>query len=107
MKTVGVRALKNQLSEYLRQVRSGERLLVTDRGEVIAEITPPKHPITDADVPPALLALERRGLATLAIPGDIGAYPALPRTGKRKMTAAQLLEAERGAGDPGATALTR
>jgi prevent-host-death family protein len=27
MKTVGIRELKNRLSEYLRQVRSGESLL--------------------------------------------------------------------------------
>jgi len=33
MKTVGIRELKNRFSEYLRQVRSGESLLVTDRGE--------------------------------------------------------------------------
>ena len=42
MKTVGVRELKNRLSEYLRQVRSGESVLVTDRGEVIAEFSPPQ-----------------------------------------------------------------
>lgn len=30
MKSVGVRELKNRLSEYLREVRSGEVVLVTD-----------------------------------------------------------------------------
>ena len=39
MKTVGVRELKNRLSEYLREVRSGESVLITDRGEVIAELS--------------------------------------------------------------------
>jgi Antitoxin Phd_YefM, type II toxin-antitoxin system len=34
MKTVGVRELKNHFSEYLRRVRLGESILVTDRGEV-------------------------------------------------------------------------
>ncbi|MGB6992764.1 MAG: type II toxin-antitoxin system prevent-host-death family antitoxin, partial [Thermoanaerobaculia bacterium] len=38
MRAVGVRELKNRLSEYLRLVRSGEDVLVTDRGRVIAEL---------------------------------------------------------------------
>ena len=41
MKAVGVRELKNRLSEYLRLVRSGEEILVTDRGEVVAELRQP------------------------------------------------------------------
>jgi hypothetical protein len=49
------------------------------------------------DVPPALLALAKRGLATLGAPGDAGLYPPLPRKRKRKFTAAELLEEERGA----------
>lgn len=96
MKTVGVRELKNRLSEYIRQVRSGESVLVTDRGEVVAELTRPGHGATDTDVPAALVALARRGLATLGAPGDPSLYPALPRKRKRKVTAAQLLEEERG-----------
>ena len=36
VKTVGIRELKNRLSEHLREVRRGEHLLITDRGEVIA-----------------------------------------------------------------------
>ncbi len=40
MKAVGVKKLKAKLSEYLRAVRAGETLLVTDRDEVIAEIRP-------------------------------------------------------------------
>ena len=96
MKTVGVRELKNRLSEYIRQVRSGEGLLVTDRGVVVAELTPPGQAPADLSVPPGLLALAKRGLATLGTPGDAKLYPALPRTRRRKRTAAQLLEDERG-----------
>ena len=96
MKSVGVRELKNRLSEYIRDVRSGESVLVTDRGEVVAELSPPGQGSVDADVPPALLALARRGLATLGAPGDAALYPALPRRGRRKVTAAQLLDEERG-----------
>jgi len=97
MKTVGVRELKNRLSEYIRQVRAGESVLVTDRGEVVAELSPPGQGATAADLPPALLGLARRGLATVGVPGDASLYPALPRKRTRKVTAAQLLEEERGA----------
>ncbi len=35
---VGVKELKNNLSAYLREVKAGHRVLVTDRGEVVAEL---------------------------------------------------------------------
>jgi prevent-host-death family protein len=41
MRAAGVREVKNKLSEYLRLVRAGETVLVTDRGEVIAQLAPP------------------------------------------------------------------
>ena len=41
MKTVGIRELKARLREYLREVRSGETILVTDRGRVVAELRSP------------------------------------------------------------------
>ena len=42
MRTVGLKTLKNKLSEYLRLTASGETVLVTDRDRVVAEIVPPK-----------------------------------------------------------------
>jgi antitoxin (DNA-binding transcriptional repressor) of toxin-antitoxin stability system len=96
MKTVGVRELKNRLSEYLRQVRAGEAVLVTDRGEVIAELGAPGHGVTDAAVPAGLAALARRGAATLGAPGGAKLYPALPRRRGRGPLGARLLDAERG-----------
>lgn len=96
MRTVGVRELKNRLSEYLRQVRSGDSVLVTDRGEVIAELTPPGQGATDASVPAGLLALARRELLVMGAPTDSSVYPSLPRQPRRKRSAAQLLHDERG-----------
>jgi antitoxin (DNA-binding transcriptional repressor) of toxin-antitoxin stability system len=96
MKTVGVRELKNRLSEYIRQVRSGEAVLVTDRGEVVAELTRPGQGATDGSVPAGLLALAKRGQATLGVPADATAYPALPRRRRRTRSALQLLDDERG-----------
>jgi antitoxin (DNA-binding transcriptional repressor) of toxin-antitoxin stability system len=97
VKTVGVRELKNRLSEYLRDVRAGERVLVTDRGEVVAELAPPGYGGGPNTVPAALLVLARQGLATLATAATVAAYPPLPRRSQRQRTAAQLLDEERGA----------
>jgi prevent-host-death family protein len=40
MTEVGVRELKSSLSQYLKRVRKGESIVVTDRGEPIARIIP-------------------------------------------------------------------
>jgi antitoxin (DNA-binding transcriptional repressor) of toxin-antitoxin stability system len=42
MRAVGLKVLKNRLSEYVRLAASGERVLVTDRDRVVAELTPPQ-----------------------------------------------------------------
>lgn len=39
MATVAIRELKNRLSEYLRKVKAGERLVVTERGKAVAVIS--------------------------------------------------------------------
>ncbi|MFZ4855411.1 MAG: type II toxin-antitoxin system Phd/YefM family antitoxin [Desulfuromonadaceae bacterium] len=36
MQTVGVRELKNRLTHYLGEVRNGENVVVTDRGNPVA-----------------------------------------------------------------------
>jgi antitoxin (DNA-binding transcriptional repressor) of toxin-antitoxin stability system len=41
MKAVGVKALKNNLSRYLKLAKEGETILITDRDEVIAEMHEP------------------------------------------------------------------
>jgi antitoxin (DNA-binding transcriptional repressor) of toxin-antitoxin stability system len=42
MRTVGLKTLKNKLSEYVRAAAAGETVVITDRGRVVAEINPPK-----------------------------------------------------------------
>lgn len=95
MKSVGIRDLKNKLSEYVREVRSGEAVLVTDRGEVVAELIPP-GPGDERGVPSALLTLARRGHVTLGVSNDASVYPKLPCILKR-IRAVDLLNEERGA----------
>ena len=43
MRSVGLKILKNRLSEYVRLAAAGETVLVTDRERVVAEIVPPQN----------------------------------------------------------------
>ncbi len=95
IKSVGLRELKNKLSEYVRDVRSGEAVLVTDRGEVVAELTPPGQAGDERGLPSLLVSLARRGQVTLGRANDADAYPKLPRLLKPHR-AAELLSEERG-----------
>ena len=94
-KSVGLRDLKNRLAEYVREVRSGESVLVTDRGEVVAELVPAGQAGARSGVPPGLVALARSGRVTLGAQNDASAYPKLSRLLKRRRTA-ELLDEERG-----------
>ena len=95
MKSVGLRELKNRLSEYVREVRSGEGVLVTDRGEVVAELIPPGQGSDERGVPSGLVALARRGQLTLGASNSAELYPKLPRLLKRRQVT-ELLNEERG-----------
>jgi antitoxin (DNA-binding transcriptional repressor) of toxin-antitoxin stability system len=43
VRAVGLKVLKNKLSEYVRLAASGETVLVTDRDKVVAELVPPRE----------------------------------------------------------------
>jgi prevent-host-death family protein len=43
MRTVGLKTLKNKLSEYVRLAAAGETVVITDRNRVVAEIVPPRR----------------------------------------------------------------
>jgi prevent-host-death family protein len=43
MRSVGLKILKNKLSEYVRLVETGETVLITDRDRVVAELVPPRE----------------------------------------------------------------
>ncbi len=78
MKAVGIRELKNRLSEYVRMVRGGEEILVTDRGEVVAEIRQPTAGGTPV-ANPRLVELVKAGKLRLGAPNDPGLYRRLGR----------------------------
>jgi prevent-host-death family protein len=48
MTTVGLKVLKNRLSEYVRRATAGETIVVTDRGRAVAEIVPPRPSKTES-----------------------------------------------------------
>jgi antitoxin (DNA-binding transcriptional repressor) of toxin-antitoxin stability system len=43
VRAVGLKVLKNKLSEYVRMAANGETVLVTDRDRVVAELVPPQE----------------------------------------------------------------
>lgn len=70
-----VSKLKASLSEVLRRVKAGEEVLVTERGRVIARLSPP---VSSSDLPESLRDLERRGLVRLGtgkLPKDFWRIP--------------------------------
>lgn len=91
MRAVGIRELKNRLSEYLRAVRGGERVLVTDRGRVVAELGPPGLAPQDVEYP-GLLDLVRRGVARPGAANDASLYPPMPSLGPEGESARLLAE---------------
>jgi antitoxin (DNA-binding transcriptional repressor) of toxin-antitoxin stability system len=64
---VGLKTLKNKLSEYVRLVAAGETVLISDRDRVVAEMVPPRE--TRARLlPDAVLAdIVRHGYLTPAV----------------------------------------
>jgi prevent-host-death family protein len=67
MRKVGSRELKNRLGRYLRAVKSGHTLLITDRGKPVAKLTALDEPEQREDPLTARLKeLEAQGLIRLA-----------------------------------------
>lgn len=63
-RTVGVRELKSRLSAYLEQVKRGATIVVTDRGQPVAEIRSIPEPEDRLEA--ALRRMEADGLVTRA-----------------------------------------
>lgn len=62
MHSVGIKALKNRLSEYVRAAAAGETVLVTDRGQVVAELVSPRVRADASAMEQRLGQLMRQGL---------------------------------------------
>src|SRR2546430_1451268 len=72
MKDVKVTVLRQKLPQYLARVRRGERVRVTSRGRVIAELAPPSAAKDDAEAARRRLrgSAELAGSFDEAFPGD-------------------------------------
>lgn len=67
MRSVGLKVLKNKLSEYVRRAAAGERILITDRERVVAELVPPEGSRAEEVADAVLADAVRRGLLTPAL----------------------------------------
>jgi antitoxin (DNA-binding transcriptional repressor) of toxin-antitoxin stability system len=67
LKTVGIKELKNSLSAYLREVRGGATVLITDRNDIVAELHEPysRTNVADSSINPLLLEWAEAGVVTL------------------------------------------
>jgi antitoxin (DNA-binding transcriptional repressor) of toxin-antitoxin stability system len=66
MRKVGLKVLKNKLSEYVRLATNGETVLVTDRDRVVAELIPPRTPQEASTAEASWAELVRQGIITPA-----------------------------------------
>jgi len=57
-RTVGVRELKARLSEYLRQVKTGRSIVITERGKAVGKLVPSAQSLEEK-----LLAIVKSGRA--------------------------------------------
>jgi antitoxin (DNA-binding transcriptional repressor) of toxin-antitoxin stability system len=85
MRAVGLKVLKNKLSEYVRLAEGGETVLVTDRDRVVAELVPPQAGRSPLLADALLAEAVRKGwLTPPTIPGKT-APPRKPVTTFRKL----------------------
>ena len=78
MRAVGIKVLKNKLSEYVRLAAGGETILVTDRDRVVAELIPPRKGRSDWVEDAMIADLVRRGIIRPALARFQGPPPRLP-----------------------------
>jgi len=63
MITAGIKELKNNLSSYLTRVKSGEEVIITDRGKIFARIV--KEEASKKSIQASLAPLIVKGLIKL------------------------------------------
>jgi len=95
MKTTTVSKLKASLSEYLRSVKAGEEVLVTERGRPVAKLIPAA---SSNLLPNHLLEMQKQGLVKLGsgrLPKGFWNLPR-PKDPKGLVVKAVLREREEG-----------
>ncbi len=95
MKTTTVSKLKASLSKYLRSVKAGEEILVTERGRPVAKLTPAA---SSNFLPDHLLEMQKQGVVKLGsgkLPKGFWNLPR-PKDPKGLVVKAVLQEREEG-----------
>ena len=83
----GIKELKARLSAYLRQVKAGETIIITDRGKPIGRIVPMTQPVDTV-----IESLQQAGLIAWSGKKLSPLAPAAPRTQGDRTVAELLLE---------------
>lgn len=82
MRKVGSREFKNRMGRYMKAVRRGESLLVTDRGKPMAKVCPPEPESSpEPSLEDVLKRLDAEGKIRLA-KGSLSKFRAIPSRGK-------------------------
>jgi prevent-host-death family protein len=84
MRKVGSRELKNRLGRYLALVKAGQVILVTDRGETVAKLSPVEKPAAPGKTMDEILQeMAAAGHLRLALdPGRIRKFKPIRLKGK-------------------------
>jgi antitoxin (DNA-binding transcriptional repressor) of toxin-antitoxin stability system len=85
MRVVGLKVLKNKLSEYVRMAAAGETVLVTDRDRIIAELVPPRAERSTFMADARLAEAVRQGWLTPPIYNSGEPPPRLPVAPTREL----------------------
>ena len=91
MLEVGIRELKAHLGEYVRRLRKGEQLTLTDRGKRLAVISP----LVETDeqrIDRKLRELEARGVLTRGIGKPKGLDPPIRLHGEGPTMSEMIIE---------------
>lgn len=94
MTAVGVKELKDHLSEYLQRVRRGEAILITDRGSPVAVLHAAGNAESRTDVEDRIWGLVRDG-KLLWGGGKPEGNPRPPRVRGKKTVADRVIEDRR------------
>lgn len=92
MKTVGSREFKNRMGRYMKAVRQGQSLLLTERGKPVAKVVPPDpEPSVELTLTDILKKLEAEGKIRLA-KRPLSKFRSIPSRGK---SASQMILEDR------------
>ncbi len=95
MQTVGVRDLKSRLTHYLRLIKEGEKVIVTERGKPVALIRPLDGTEKQSSIEERLAVLAKQGLIRLPLKKGLFDFKTPPIKTKGKPASRMVIEDRR------------